>query len=124
QLRTACHISVEGPNAADVLAKVVRSEVRGLAVDAFAGIPLANGREGRIVRSRSNGAPGFQVWAENGSLAEVWQALLRSGARPIGRDAYEVLRIEAGVPGDGPEMDEGPLALEGEPDSSLSFTLV
>ena len=122
QLRSAGHIAVEGPNAADVLAKVVRSEVRGLAVDAFAGIPLANGREGRIVRSRSNGAPGFQVWAENGSLAEVWQALLRSGARPIGRDAYEVLRIEAGVPRYGPEMNEGTLALEVAPDSALSFT--
>ena len=122
QLRSAGHIAVEGPNAADVLAKVVRSEVRGLALDAFAGIPLANGREGRIVRSRSNGAPGFQVWAENGSLAEVWQALLRSGARPIGRDAYEVLRIEAGVPRYGPEMNEGTLALEVAPDSALSFT--
>ena len=122
QLRSAGHIAVEGPNAAVVLAKVVRSEVRGLALDAFAGIPLANGREGRIVRSRSNGAPGFQVWAENGSLAEVWQALLRSGARPIGRDAYEVLRIEAGVPRYGPEMNEGTLALEVAPDSALSFT--
>ena len=122
QLRSAGHIAVEGPNAADVLAKVVRSEVRGLALDAFAGIPLANGREGRIVRSRSNGAPGFQVWAENGSLAEVWQALLGSGARPIGRDAYEVLRIEAGVPRYGPEMNEGTLALEVAPDSALSFT--
>src|SRR5439155_25941547 len=79
QLRSAGHIAVEGPNAADVLAKVVRSEVRGLALDAFAAIPLSNGREGRTVRIRSNGAPGVQVWAENGSLAGVWQALLRSG---------------------------------------------
>src|SRR5207249_12049678 len=63
-----------------------------------------------------------QVWAENGSLAEVWQALLRSGATPIGRDAYEVLRIEAGVPRFGPEMNEGTLALEVAPDSALSFT--
>ena len=122
QLSSAGHIAVEGPNAADVLAKVVRSEVRGLALDAFAAIPLSNGREGRIVRSRSNGAPGFQVWAENGSLAEVWQALLRSGATPIGRDAYEVLRIEGGVPRFGPEMNEGTLALEVAPDFALSFT--
>src|SRR5205814_8181470 len=106
QLGSAGHIAVEGPNAADVLAKVVRSEVRGLALDAFAAIPLSNGRERRIVRSRSNGAPGFQVWVVNGSLAEVWQALLRSGATPIGPDAYQVLTIEDRVPLLGPLTSE------------------
>jgi folate-binding protein YgfZ len=121
-LGSAGHLAVEGPTAASVLASVVGSEVRRLASESFVMVPLSNGREGRIVRTRSNGAAGFQVWTENGSLAEVWEGLLRSGARPLGRDAYEVLRIEAGVPRYGLDMSEGTLALEVAPESALSFT--
>jgi len=41
---------------------------------------------------------------------------------PIGRDSFEVLRIEAGTPRFGLEMGEDTLALEVAPDFALSFT--
>src|SRR5439155_21640355 len=51
-----------------------------------------------------------------------WEKFSRAGVSPIGRDAIELLRIEAGIPRFGADMDENTLALEVAPESALSFT--
>src|SRR5439155_13934181 len=56
------------------------------------------------------------------SLSEEWEKFSRAGVSPIGRDALELLRIEAGIPRFGADMDENTLALEVAPESALSFT--
>ena len=116
------HLGIDGPAAAGVVTNAARVDVRGLGVEAFVNVAIDKRREGHIVRVRPTGENGFQVWAPEASLAEMWQAALRSGAAPVGRDAYEVLRIEAGIPRFGAEMNEGTLALEVAPPSALSFT--
>lgn len=55
-----------------------------------------------------------EVWLVS-ALADgpqVWQAALAAGARPVGSRAHEALRIEAGTPYDGHDVDESVLLPE------------
>src|SRR5262249_24924115 len=42
----------------------------------------------------------------------VWQMLVRAGAVPAGKDAFETLRVEAGTPVWGADIDENTFAPE------------
>ena len=77
---------------------------------------------GRAARLRTVGEPAVELWSPGGSLEATWERLLALGAAPVGRDAFETLRIEAGVPRVGADMGEFTLALEVAPEGSISFT--
>ncbi|HWS53163.1 MAG TPA: glycine cleavage T C-terminal barrel domain-containing protein, partial [Pyrinomonadaceae bacterium] len=53
----------------------------------------------------------------------LWGALAGAGARPAGRDALEVLRVEAGVPRYGVDADDSNVVTEVvEEDEAVSYT--
>src|SRR5207244_7503068 len=55
--------------------------------------------------------------------AAVWQALLAGGARPAGIEAYNALRIEAGTPVYGLDIDDTNLPQEvARVERTISFT--
>lgn len=121
-LGVAGHLGIDGPNAATAVTSVAGIDVHGVALNTFVNVMIDKRRGGRVVRVRAVGEDGFQVWAEGAGLAEMWRAFLRAGPTPVGRDAYEVLRIESGIPRYGMEMNEDTLALEVAPEYALSFT--
>jgi folate-binding protein YgfZ len=116
------HIAVHGPAAGSVIDNTFGWDVRSLPLDAFRTFSVDRHHTGHVARIRGTGEVGYAIWSPGASLADAWDALSRRGAAPIGRDAYEVLRIEAGTPRFGAEMGEDTLALEVAPESALSFT--
>jgi folate-binding protein YgfZ len=52
----------------------------------------------------------------------LFDACIEAGARPLGMQALDVLRVEAGVPWAGIDMDETVLMMETGRESALSFT--
>jgi folate-binding protein YgfZ len=60
----------------------------------------------RVVRRSETGGPGFQCWTMALHGPALWRALLDAGARPVGADALEILRVEAGIPRFGRDVDE------------------
>src|SRR4029077_577828 len=55
--------------------------------------------------------------------AAVWQALIAGGAQPAGLQAYHTLRIEAGTPVYGLDIDDSNLPQEvGRTERTVSFT--
>ncbi|HEX9444310.1 MAG TPA: aminomethyltransferase family protein [Candidatus Binatia bacterium] len=83
------------------------------------------GRAVRAVRSTHTGEEGFDLLTEVGDLAAVVEELERAGAplsaRWAGFEAGEILRIEAGLPRYGVDMDEDTLLLETGLDHAVSF---
>lgn len=65
-----------------------------------------------VVATRYAGAHGIDLLAPTSALAPLWQRLTGAGARPVGHGALEVLRIEAGRPRWGAELDENVIPLE------------
>ena len=62
--------------------------------------------EGEAVRERELlGLPGFDIIVPNVSAAIVRQRLIENGATPASREVFETLRIEAGTPLFGPDID-------------------
>ncbi|TLZ76403.1 MAG: aminomethyl transferase family protein [Methanobacteriota archaeon] len=116
------HIEVHGPSSEEPVAAVVGTDVRSLTDNAFLAFSVDRHHEGRAVRLRTFREDGYAIWSAGASLAELWEALVRRDVTPIGRDAAEVLRIEAGVPRFGADMGEDTLALEVAPESAISYT--
>ena len=121
-LGSAGHIEVHGPAAGDLVAGVLTADPRALQQDAFMTFAVDKSHEGHVGRVRGLGEVGFAIWSPGSSLRELWDALSRRDVTPIGRDSFEVLRIEVGTPRFGMEMGEDTLALEVAPDFALSFT--
>jgi folate-binding protein YgfZ len=119
----ACgHIEVHGPVSGDIVASVLPADARGLPQNAFLTFALDKHHEGHVGRIRGLGEVGYAIWSPGSSLSEIWDALSRRDVTPIGRDSFEVLRIEAGTPRFGVDMGEDTLAVEVAPEFALSFT--
>ncbi|GIW08678.1 MAG: aminomethyltransferase [Dehalococcoidia bacterium] len=73
----------------------------------WTGVPLL------IAGNRDLGEIGFDLYLPVERVGAAWDALLATGGvRPIGRAAWEALRIEAGTPRYGPELNESTLPPE------------
>jgi aminomethyltransferase len=101
-------LAVQGPRAIEVLAPLTDVDLSALryyaAVEgSVAGIP------GLIARTGYTGEDGFEVFVETGATAALWDVLLAAvlahDGRPIGLGARDTLRLEAGMPLYGNELD-------------------
>jgi folate-binding protein YgfZ len=69
------------------------------------------------------GLPGYDLLCHREQAAVVCQALVTAGAAPAGMEAYHVLRVEAGMPLYGVDIDASNLPLEvGRMEQTVSFT--
>jgi folate-binding protein YgfZ len=78
------------------------------------------------VQLRSNpslGLPGFDLVCARTHAESVWKSVLAAGAHPAGMQTYHVLRVEAGTPLYGQDIDENNLAMEiGRTEQAISYS--
>lgn len=65
-----------------------------------------------VVCNEMTGESGFDVWLPTGSAEGVFEGLLSAGATCVGQSAVNTLRIEAGIPRYGTDMDETHFPME------------
>jgi folate-binding protein YgfZ len=99
-----CVLSVEGKGAQALLA-LLSGRKLDLAPYGHVEVSIA-GAPVRVIRRSETGGPGSQCWTMPFHGAALWRALVESGARPVGTEALNVLRIEAGIPWYGHDVDE------------------
>ncbi|HEX9917701.1 MAG TPA: glycine cleavage T C-terminal barrel domain-containing protein [Pyrinomonadaceae bacterium] len=76
-----------------------------------------------ILHATHTGEDGYDlVCASDASAADLWEALTSAGARPVGFDAFEVLRVEAGEPRHGVDVTDTNVVLEAGRDEAVSYT--
>jgi folate-binding protein YgfZ len=75
----------------------------------------------RVVRTEETGEEGYDLWAPTEVLGRLWERLREAGARPVGREAWNVLRVEAGVVRYGVDVDASTLLLEAPLPESYSL---
>jgi aminomethyltransferase len=101
-------LAVQGPRAIAVLAPLTGIDLAALRYYAIsegevAGIPAL------VARTGYTGEDGFEVFVETGRTAELWDTLLAAvqsgGGVPVGLGARDTLRLEAGMPLYGNELD-------------------
>ena len=108
-------LALQGPKALAALGKVSSDDFSRLARYGFQeGVVL--GRKMFVARTGYTGEDGFELFVERGSLEEVWKTLLERGQsfgiQPVGLGARDTLRLEAGMPLGGNDLDETITPLE------------
>jgi aminomethyltransferase len=100
--------AVQGPESAAILQPLTKLDLAGLRYYAIADGSVA-GIPALVARTGYTGEDGFEVFVEWGRAAELWGALLDAGAKrgliPCGLGARDTLRLEAGMPLYGNELD-------------------
>jgi len=124
-------LAFQGPRARPLLEKTLHIELSaGLLGPAgqefghfatnYAGHPI------RVVSASSTGEEGYEVWVGARGLEAIWGAACGQaptyGTLACGFEALETLRIEAGIPRYGQELDEDTIPLEAGLNNALSFT--
>jgi folate-binding protein YgfZ len=114
-------LSLQGRAAADKLANVLGLSDLGIDVGSVTQVIWQNNPL-LIMRASHTPAVGFDVLVNNAHAERLWQALLLSGAQPVGYDALEILRVEAGIPRYHHDMDDTTVVTETNLDDAVSFT--
>ncbi len=100
--------AVQGPRAVEILEPLTDVDIRSLRYYAIAEGQVA-GIAALVARTGYTGEDGFEVFVENDRTGELWDGLLAAGAGvgmvPVGLGARDTLRLEAGMPLYGNELD-------------------
>ena len=92
-------LSLQGPNSRDILRNVSDADMDGLR---YFGLTKAKLGDADVVISRTGytGDLGYEVWVEHDQALKVYDAIMAGGCdyriQPVGLDAMDVTRIEAG----------------------------
>jgi folate-binding protein YgfZ len=116
------HLSVQGAGARAVVASALGEAAAGIARNGAAVLPWRGEHSITVQRATHTGEDGYDLIAGEGAAHDLWDALTAAGARPAGHDALEVLRVEAGVPRYGADVDETNVVSEAGLGEALSFT--
>lgn len=79
--------------------------------------------EATVMKLNRTGETGFDLLFENRLAQEIWELLLESSPAPelSGQEALEILRIEAGIPIYGKDMDTSTIPIEAGIWNALDF---
>jgi aminomethyltransferase len=101
-------VAIQGPLASEVLAPLTDVDLESLRYYAIAQGHVA-GVESWLARTGYTGEDGFEVFVDWARGPEVWNALAEAGHAvgviPVGLGARDTLRLEAGMPLYGNELD-------------------
>ena len=76
-----------------------------------------------IRRNDCLGVPGYDIVCLSNLAPGLWRVLAGAGAKPAGLDAYELLRVEAGTPEYGIDIDENRYAFDvGRTTQAICYT--
>jgi len=119
------NISIQGPEARAVLCAILKTNVLPTTTLGHQVIQH-NGRSVRVIASSHTGEEGFDVLLERDHLRQFLVEAQNEPLRPaipwVGLEAQNMLRIEAGIPLYGVDMDDSTLLLETNLDAAVSFT--
>lgn len=101
-------IAVQGPHAQEILATLTDADLAGLKY--YAGLPgLVDGRQALIARTGYTGEDGFELFVAVQDAVPLWHALTAAGEPfgliPAGLSSRDTLRLEAGMPLYGNELN-------------------
>ena len=101
-------VAIQGPRSVEVLAPLTDVDLDALRYYAVAEGNVA-GIPALVARTGYTGEDGFEVFVETGATGELWSVLLAAvtarGGLPVGLGARDTLRLEAGMPLYGNELD-------------------
>ncbi|HEX6187482.1 MAG TPA: hypothetical protein VFZ40_05350, partial [Pyrinomonadaceae bacterium] len=113
--------SVQGRRASEIISRVFGAEAAGVERQKIVNAQLDDATVS-VIRATHTAEDGFDLFVQANDRSKLGDALMASGAAPISNVTFETLRIEAGVPLYGIDMDENNVVTETNLDDAVSFT--
>lgn len=119
-------LALQGPKSQEALQPVVADkDLSDIGYYKFAFATVCGIPDVRVSRTGYTGEDGFELYFPDGESERVWHELLRAGASaglaPIGLGARDTLRLEAGMPLYGHEIDREHNPIEAGLNFGVSF---
>jgi folate-binding protein YgfZ len=119
-------VALEGPKAPEIVHAICGLDLNSLAELGHAEATIS-GIACRVVHRRPGGVPSAEFIAERAQLAALWNLLLEKararGGGPVGYEALNILRLEAGIPWYGYDFDESQIPHQAALEAThISFT--
>ena len=111
-------LAVQGPEAFDVLSKVLPEQVL-TTIQQAKSFTFIQHADMLLARTGYTGEDGVEMMIPSDQVADYWQQFIAAGATPCGLGARDTLRLEAGLNLYGQDMDEHTSPLE----SNLAWTI-
>ncbi len=105
QTLTTCMIAVQGPQALALCRGLTEADAEQLAYY-YATPTRYHGKGCVLSRTGYTGEDGIEIMASATQAVELWEELVRRGAKPCGLGARDTLRLEAAMPLYGHELSE------------------
>lgn len=103
-------VALQGPNAKKTLEKLIASENLPSKYYTFKENVLLNGMTVDVSETGYTGESGYEIYARAEDIVKIWELILKAGEEfdivPCGLGARDTLRLEAGMPLYGHEMNE------------------
>jgi folate-binding protein YgfZ len=115
-------LSVQGRKAEVVMNQALGQTAANVSRAQVVTAQLENGGEVTVIRATHTGEDGFDLLVEANEAEGLRNLLIERGAQPFGSEVAETLRIEAGIPRFGIDMDETRVVTETNLDEAVSFT--
>jgi folate-binding protein YgfZ len=112
-------VAVQGPASAALLSRLA-GHTLDLAKYEHVEVVIA-GEPVRVIHRREGGVAGFHCWTAAAHGAALWAAIA-DVAVPVGMQALDTLRVEAGIPWCGRDVDETLIFPETRLEQLVSFT--
>src|SRR5262245_52189224 len=105
QTESTCMFAVQGPRALEVVAGLIDADASRLAYY-HAAATRCRGQQCIVSRTGYTGEDGVELMVPAALGLELWEELVKRGARPCGLGARDTLRLEAAMPLYGHELTE------------------
>ena len=123
-------LSLQGARTAAIAGEVLQQDVSAYKPNQAARIAWPAGTETPtdfsngliVIRATHTAEDGFDFVVGAANAVSLWNALKAAGGQPVGYGVLNTLRIEAGVPRYGMDMDESNVVTEALFDDAVSYT--
>ena len=113
--------SMQGRKAPEIISRVFGEEAASVERQKIANAQFGDTTV-TVIRASHTAEDGFDLFIDANNGAKLRDALTAAGAAPISNETFETLRIEAGIPLYGVDMDENNVVTETNMDDAVSFT--
>lgn len=121
--REFAHMHLAGPQAKAILEKALVDDVPDLEPLQHMVRTFGSSSHSHVRRHDPLALPGYDIVCLRSVAANVWGLLTRAGGKPAGLEAYELLRVEAGTPLYGADIDENRFVVEvGRTPQAICYT--
>ncbi len=105
-------LAVQGPEAEKILGTLTDTDLLAIPFFGFEEDVKVAGKKALVSRTGYTGEDGFEIYTKAEDTAEVFEALLQAGVKPIGLGARDTLRFEANFALYGQELSKDITPLE------------